>query len=167
MCVCVCVCVWRCGSARLRLLSASNVLQQAGGHHTSAFASIRQHTSAYVNIRRRGIVIRQHTSAYVSIRQHTSTYLASNVLQQAWGRLLPTAGLACVACVAGVAVEPPPAVALCARPLRAPAYVSIRQRQHTSAYVSIRQHTSAYVSIRQRLHLRGAMEAARREVRVN
>jgi hypothetical protein len=29
------------------------------------------------------------------------------------------------------------------------AYVSIRQRQHTSAHVSIRQHTSAYVSIRQ------------------
>ena len=80
------------------------------------------------------------------------------------------AGAAGVAGVAGGAMDrlrTPPAVALCARPLRAPAYVSIRQRQHTSAYVSIRQHTSAYVSILQRLHLRGAMEAARREVRVN
>ena len=59
--------------------------------------------------------------------------------------------------------------------MRMTAYVSIRQhttayvsiRQHTSAYVIIRQHTSAYVSIRERLYLRGAMEAARREVRMN
>jgi hypothetical protein len=35
--------------------------------HTSAYVSIRQHTPAYVGIRR-------HTSAYVSIRQHTSAY---------------------------------------------------------------------------------------------
>ena len=79
-----------------------------------------------------------HTSAYVSIRQRT-----------------------------------PPAVALCARPLPAPARrhggrtTQDAHDQHTSAYVSIRQHTSAYVSIRQRLYLRGAMEAARCEVRVN
>ena len=41
--------------------------------HTSAYVNIRQLTSAYVSIR-------QHTSAYVSIRQssirqHTSAYL--------------------------------------------------------------------------------------------
>jgi hypothetical protein len=111
--------------------------------HTSAYVSIRQHTSAgggtrlseplglnggeAVEVGSRGqehvVVhcqpIRQHTSAYVSIRQHTS------------------------------------------------AYVSIRQ--HTSAYVSIRMrmqvgsrgegrsrytsmHTSEYVSIRQHTH---------------
>jgi len=35
------------------------------------YIRIRQHTSAYVSIRQRGS-IRQHTSAYVRIRQHTS-----------------------------------------------------------------------------------------------
>jgi hypothetical protein len=35
--------------------------------YTSAYVSIRQHTSAYV-------CIRLHASAYVSIRQHTSAY---------------------------------------------------------------------------------------------
>ena len=30
--------------------------------------------------------------------------------------------------------------------------LTLRRRQHTSAYVSIRQHTSTYVSIRQRIH---------------
>jgi hypothetical protein len=48
----------------------------------SAYAGIRQHTSAYVSIRHRRtchpnagppVSIRRHTSAYVSIRQHTSS----------------------------------------------------------------------------------------------
>jgi hypothetical protein len=109
-------------------------------HAAEAYASIRQHASAYVSmrhsirdsIRRSGHAvliahaavayacdsIRQHTSAYVSIRQHES---------------------ACVSMRQHTS-----------------AYVSMRQhasayvmRPHTSAYVSIRQHTSAYVSIRQ------------------
>ncbi len=37
--------------------------------HTSAYVSIRQHTSAYVSIR-------QHTSAYVSIRVSASAYVS-------------------------------------------------------------------------------------------
>ena len=36
---------------------------------------LRQHTSAYVSI----LSIRQYTSAYVSIRQHTSAYAAGSV----------------------------------------------------------------------------------------
>jgi hypothetical protein len=39
---------------------------------TSAYVSIRQHTSACVSIRQLTAVRCQHTSAYVSIRQHTS-----------------------------------------------------------------------------------------------
>jgi hypothetical protein len=54
--------------------------------HTSAYVSIRQHTSAYVRERSRQLAhsaaaptcayvsIRQHTTAYVSIRQHTPAY---------------------------------------------------------------------------------------------
>jgi hypothetical protein len=38
--------------------------------HTSAYVSIRQHTSAYALLRC-SQSIRQLTSAYVSIRQHT------------------------------------------------------------------------------------------------
>jgi hypothetical protein len=37
------------------------------GQHTSAYVSIRQHTSSYAG---------QHTSAYVILRQHTSAYEA-------------------------------------------------------------------------------------------
>jgi hypothetical protein len=42
--------------------------------HTLACVSIRQHTSAHVSIRQRAsacVSIRQHTSAHVSVRQHT------------------------------------------------------------------------------------------------
>ena len=39
---------------------------------SASCVSIRQHTSAYVNIRS----IRQHTSVYVSIRQHTPAYVS-------------------------------------------------------------------------------------------
>ncbi len=42
-----------------------NIRQQ----HTSAYVSIRQHTSAYASSIRQ-----QHTSAYVSIHQHTSCH---------------------------------------------------------------------------------------------
>jgi hypothetical protein len=43
--------------------------------HTSAYVSIRQNTSEYVSIRHPAayVSIRQHKSAYVSIRQHTSS----------------------------------------------------------------------------------------------
>ncbi len=46
--------------------------------HTSAYVSIRQHTSASCRSFHLGsayVSIRQHTSAYVSIRQHTSASL--------------------------------------------------------------------------------------------
>jgi hypothetical protein len=109
--------------------------------HTSAYVSIRQHTSAWrqahcssprLGTELQGLAYSDlHTSAYVSIRQHTSAYVS---IRQ-----------------------------------HTSAYVSIRQ--HTSAYVSlvkgalfvrdsernhkvwhtltcIRQHTSAYVSMR-------------------
>jgi hypothetical protein len=68
----------------------------------SAYASIRQHTSAYVSIRNKfmPVSIRQHTPAYVSIRQRS-----------------------CLQCGES------------------------RLSLHTPAYVSIRQHTSAYVSV--------------------
>jgi hypothetical protein len=57
-------------------------------HHTSAYVSIRQHTSAELaglvqvqppHVRRYDppyVSIRQHTSAYVSIRQHTPAYVS-------------------------------------------------------------------------------------------
>jgi hypothetical protein len=94
--------------------------------HTSAYVSIRQHTSlpihqqaaflhtSYVSIRQHTLAhvsIRQHTSAYLSIPQHTSTSAYVSIRQHT------------------------------------SAYVSIRQ--HTSAYVSIRQ----LVSIRQHTSL--------------
>ena len=39
--------------------------------HTSAYVSIRQHTSSHASS---PCSMRQHTSAYVSIRQHASAY---------------------------------------------------------------------------------------------
>jgi hypothetical protein len=125
----------------------------------SAYVSIRQHTSAcvnicssrrlsmcsahvrmrsaYVNIRQRMSACAQHTSAYVSvrqhalsIRQHTSAYVS---MRSAYVSIRQR-------------------TSACAQ--HTSAYVSVRQhalgiRQHTSAYVSIRQHTSEYVRIRQ------------------
>ncbi len=46
--------------------------------HTSAYVSIRQHTSAYVSIAPAwgAAPAAEHTSAYVSIRQHTSAYVS-------------------------------------------------------------------------------------------
>jgi hypothetical protein len=62
---------------------------------TSAYASIRQHTSAYVSIRQHTSASAffttcgdQHTSAYVSIRQHTSAYVS---IRQQPLSLLPVA----------------------------------------------------------------------------
>ena len=54
------------------------------GLHTSAYVSIRQHTSnilrlAHISIRQLTsdyVSIRQHSSAYVSIRQHTPAYVS-------------------------------------------------------------------------------------------
>jgi hypothetical protein len=56
---------------------SSRISEEYAAHtpcaHTSAYVSIRQHTSAYVKRmpRTRPARIRQHTSAYASIRQHT------------------------------------------------------------------------------------------------
>jgi hypothetical protein len=114
------------------------------------------------------------TSAYVSIRQHTSTYVAP-VHMLLKRQLLPQRRVAlrersrssvrlllrqrcccvrqlCLHTSAYVSIRqhmrglPPAPLALLLRAGDVPAYVSIRQL--TSAYVSIRQHTSAYVSIR-------------------
>jgi hypothetical protein len=97
--------------------------------HTSAYVSIRQHTSAYVSSvdaagTRQCLVQHLHTSAYVSIRQHTSAYVSISQLSRS-GREVSS-----VPCPAPVC------------------------RQHTSAYVSIRQHTSAYVSIQAYVSIR-------------
>ncbi len=62
----------------------SCIRQHTSAHvsiYTSAYVSIRQHTSEYVIGRHDGddpayVSIRQHTSAYVSIRQHTSAYVS-------------------------------------------------------------------------------------------
>jgi hypothetical protein len=106
--------------------------------HTSAYVSIRQHTSAYSGpaAAAERPPASQHTSAYVSIRQHTSASSG------------PAAAAEC----------PQARKKDCEEQRR-----HSRQRisegkriqderyglRHTSAYVSIRQHTSAYVSIRQ------------------
>jgi hypothetical protein len=96
--------------------------------HTSAYVSIRQHTSetsisAKISTITRLFVdcIRYHTSACVSIRQHTSTCVS---IRQ---RTTETSISASVSTITRLFVD-------CIR-------------QHTSAYVSIRQHTSAYISI--------------------
>jgi hypothetical protein len=52
-------------------------IQTAGSDSTPAYVSLRQLTSAYASIRQHTPAyasIRQHTSAYVSIRQHTSAH---------------------------------------------------------------------------------------------
>jgi hypothetical protein len=53
----------------IRQHTSAYLCRGGGDAHTSAYVSIRQHTSAYVSIpmQRRDV----HTSAYVSIRQHT------------------------------------------------------------------------------------------------
>jgi hypothetical protein len=96
--------------------------------HTSAYVSIRQHTSntspvsiasanqpiAYVGIRR-------HTSAYVSIPEESAHIDATRetASETTWSTLMLLPPRFCI-------------------------------RQHTSAYVSIHQYTSAYASIRAR-----------------
>jgi hypothetical protein len=87
---------------------------------TSAYVTIRQHTSASM---------RPRTSAYVSIRsQHTSAYAA----YVSWGG----AGRGY-----GAAPRLPHASAYVSIRQHTLAYVTIRgERRHTSAYVSIRQH---------------------------
>jgi hypothetical protein len=69
------------------LLVLRHALQERERQHTSAYVSIRQHTSHMRLLlvlcdalqeredNRPCVSIRQHTSAYVSIRQHTSAYL--------------------------------------------------------------------------------------------
>ena len=100
--------------------------------HTSAYVSIRQHTSAYKRQHKSAYVSIQ-TSAYVSIRQHTSQ---KDVDCYSW--------------------------TVTHTRQHTSAYVSIRQHtnvsinQHTSAYK--RQHTSAYVSTRHRKMLTAILE---------
>jgi hypothetical protein len=106
---------------------------------------------------------RQHTSAYVSIRQHTSAFLQrgvdddeNGVRERRQGQ--PQDSQTLQPRPRNLREHELSATDTSTR--RLPAYVSIRQ--HTSAYVSIRQsspplthlpadcqHTSAYVSIRQ------------------
>ena len=81
------------------------------------------HTPAYVSVRQHtsGGCIRQHTStAYVSIRQHTSTPAGGCRRRGSWR--------------------------VAAAALSAYAYVSIRIRQHTSAYGSWRVASAALLS---------------------
>jgi hypothetical protein len=133
---------------------ASALSPRAATHlHTTAYVSIRQHTSAEESRRASALSprcyppadgrIRQHMSAYVSIRQHTSAYVSRRQHTSAYVSIRQHAS-------AYVSIRQ-----------HASAYVSIRQ--HTSAYVSkrtcgpayvsIRQHTSASVSIRQQTHM--------------
>jgi hypothetical protein len=63
-------------------LIARHHLQRLYRLHTSAYVSIRQHTSANVSMSRvitcsaSIACIRQHTPTYASIRQHTSAYVS-------------------------------------------------------------------------------------------
>jgi hypothetical protein len=108
--------------------------------HRATLRQLLAHTSAQVSVRQHMsayVSIRQHTSAYVSIRQHTSAYVSVRQHTARTARHF----------------------AICRRAaaLHTSAYTSIRQhtpayasiRQHTPAYASIRQHTPAYASIRQ------------------
>jgi hypothetical protein len=145
------------------------------GQHTSAYVSIREHTSsAYVSIRLGNpwraseapreapvycVSIRQHSSAYVSIRQHTSAYVSIGLHTSAYVSIRSV----WQCCVCETRLENP--LRASEAPREAPrgqhtsAYVSIRlgnprraseaPREAPVYSVSIRQHTSAYVSIRQ------------------
>jgi hypothetical protein len=115
--------------------------------------------------------IRQHTSAYVSIRQHTSA-IRNDVLRSPPAALrfpppLPDLADAAAALEEGAAdeedeeegfVESLGLVESCSTILlprdtivtvTCPASKLLCIRQHTSAYVGIRRHTSAYASIRE------------------
>jgi hypothetical protein len=123
--------------------------------HTWAYVSIREHTWAY-DLRRRAscwnacrsyVSIREHTWAYVSIREHTWAY---DLRRRAscWNacRSCSTLASICLRCCcpdrAFSRYSSPSIVSWLSFAL---APVSIRQRKHMAAYVSIRQHTSAYV----------------------
>ncbi len=147
----------------------------------------RSHPEASTHIGQRNVSIRQHTSAYVSIRRtcvtrsypEASTYIGQRNDCEKRATLMKdhvntargtvrTKG-PCIRQHTSACVSMCQRGALCA--LEAPAYVSMRQHtstylsicqhasargtvrnrgsyrlQHTSAYVSIRQHTSAYVT---------------------
>jgi hypothetical protein len=131
------------------ILHTVGELTTSVAHHTSAYVSIRQHTSAYgwtcgrwhpAYCRRAHHIrctpyqpphsTRVHRPAYVSIRQHTSAYVS---IRPAYGSIRPA--------------YVSPLVARESTDLHTSAYVSIRPA-HLSirlAYVSIRP---AYVSTR-------------------
>ena len=91
---------------------------KSGRQHTPAFASTRQHTSAYLCSGKRQPAyasLRQYPSAYVSIHQHT--YAVES------GRQHTPASVS----------------------IRQHTYAVESGRQHTPTYASIRQHTSAYL----------------------
>jgi hypothetical protein len=114
---------------------------------SSAYVSIRQHTSAYVSIRlqvrNEKLLARHHTSAYVSMRQHTSAYVRHT---SAYNEQLLARGVAvervcnywyfCTSKASKLSTCSLEGLQLSAR-IR----IATCIRQHTSAYVSIREHT--------------------------
>jgi hypothetical protein len=96
-----------------------------------------------------------HTPAYVSIRQHTSAYVEASAAPR---YPVAPAPYACIrSAYVQACIWHTFSIRAAIRSAYVQSYVRIRQhtsayvsiRQHTSAYVSIRQHTSAYVRIRQ------------------
>jgi hypothetical protein len=137
-----------------------------GATHAAAYVSIRQHTSAYVWVRRtpaapsyvsQEIECGCHTYAYVSIRQHTSAYVSirrrtpaapSYVSQEIEeivddGRLLRSCRRSSAAAASPVSFFFLRFFFWGPHPSESLARVLTEhtQRQHTSACVGIRQHT--------------------------
>ncbi len=122
----------------------------ASRQHTSAYVSIRQHTSAYAAPLPAGArsvpAWRQHTSAYVSIRQHTPAYVSIRQHTPAYASTWRSAQYASVASGRSG----------CSKSTRSYS-ARARGRSRTRATLfswsgsrvlclhSIRQHTSAYV----------------------
>jgi hypothetical protein len=116
----------------------------------SAYASIRQHMSAYGSCTAVECVCVQHTPAYVSICQHMPAYVS----------ICQHMGAAPLSSVCAFSIHQHTSAYVSIRQ-HTSAYVSIRELHRcrvcarvralllrcTSAYVSIRQHTSAYVSM--------------------
>ena len=115
--------------------------------HTSAYVSIRQHTSERIR-QHTSECIRQHTSAYASMRQHTPVHVSI----RAWYMRPPGARrLSPGFHTRNVAISGRGPVLRFIAPMLAVIGLQQRIRQHTSAYVSIRQHTSVQCSGSSRL----------------
>ncbi len=80
---------------QLRVRDKSVAYNKARMHlHTSAYVSIRPHTSAYVWVRDKSVAydkarMHLHTYAYVSIRQHTSAYVSIRPHSSAYASIRP------------------------------------------------------------------------------